>query len=466
MLMLVRDLAKGHADRVHVMMTAYNGAVILLLALFMGVTQQKISAGMGARDFLYRVSLLPMPAEEMLLGAVCSFTVVACCGYVYSNVRRLPQLFRYCVFFVEIAACIFLLHSTNLFYDGVVLLLLADFMYCYQGEGQLKIMLLLMGAIYGVIIYNASMLRMEIIPFAAYLEYYSPGVQGILLAARNFAGYGNIMFFVVYMVVLLQDKSRENAEIADLNYRMIMTNEMLNESNNRLNESNAELNLANKRLREYAMTIASLAEIKERNRLAREIHDTLGHALTGIVAGLDACMVTLDYAPEVTKKQLEKIKAAARRGITDVRRSMHMLRPDDLEKLVFRDALRKLVEDFASASGVEVALQFDSFPENLRQDQTEVLYRIVQEGLTNAIRHGHASQVKIFMLGAGDMLNIIISDNGTGCAEIKKGFGLHHMAERVEMLGGTLEYWSEQGFVLEVNLPLNVQDCLEGTGTA
>ena len=75
--MLVRDFVKGRADRVHVMMTAYNGAVILLLALFMGVTQQKISAGMVARDFLYRVSQLPMPAEEMLLGAVCSFTVVA-----------------------------------------------------------------------------------------------------------------------------------------------------------------------------------------------------------------------------------------------------------------------------------------------------------------------------------------------------------------------------------------------------
>ena len=238
---------------------------------------------------------------------------------------------------------------------------------------------------------------------------------------------------------------------------MIMTNEMLNESNNRLNESNAELNIANKKLREYAMTIASLTEIKERNRLAREIHDTLGHALTGIVAGLDACMVTLDYAPEVTRKQLEKIKAAAQRGITDVRRSMHMLRPDDLEKLVFRDALRKLVGDFSDASGVEVSLQFDSFPENLRQDQTDVLYRIVQEGLTNASRHGHASQVKIFMLGAGDMLNIIISDNGTGCPEIKKGFGLHHMAERVELLGGTLEYWSEKGFVLEVNLPRNMQ---------
>ena len=217
------------------------------------------------------------------------------------------------------------------------------------------------------------------------------------------------------------------------------------------------MNLANKKLREYAMTIASLTEIKERNRLSREIHDTLGHALTGIVAGLDACMVTVDYAPEVTKKQLAKIKAAAQRGITDVRRSMHMLRPDDLEKLVFRDALRKLVEDFSDASGVEVELQFDSFPENLRQDQTDVLYRIVQESLTNASRHGHASRVKIFMAGAGDMLNIIISDNGVGCPEIKKGFGLHHMAERVELLGGTLAYWGEKGFVLEVNLPRNMQ---------
>lgn len=186
------------------------------------------------------------------------------------------------------------------------------------------------------------------------------------------------------------------------------------------------------------MTIASMTEIKERNRLAREIHDTLGHALTGIIAGLDASIVTMDYAPEATKEQLSKIRAAAQHGIKDVRRSMHMLRPEDLETLPLKEAVGKVVREFGETSGVKIQLQFDNFPEKLREDQTEVLYRIVQEALTNASRHGHATEVKIFMVQENDYLKILIRDNGLGCAHIKKGFGLHHMSERVGMLGGSV----------------------------
>ena len=89
------------------------------------------------------------------------------------------------------------------------------------------------------------------------------------------------------------------------------------------------------------------------------------------------------------------------------------------------------------------------------EDQTEVLYRIVQEALTNASRHGHATEVKIFMVQENEYLKILIRDNGVGCAHIKKGFGLHHMSERVGMLGGRLDYWSDKGFVLEIELPIN-----------
>lgn len=221
------------------------------------------------------------------------------------------------------------------------------------------------------------------------------------------------------------------------------------------NYPNGVLYKANKKLREYAMTIASMTEIKERNRLAREIHDTLGHALTGIIAGLDASIVTMDYAPEATKEQLSKIRAAAQHGIKDVRRSMHMLRPEDLETLPLKEAVGKVVREFGETSGVKIQLQFDNFPEKLREDQIEVLYRIVQEALTNASRHGHATEVKIFMVQENEYLKILIRDNGVGCEHIKKGFGLHHMSERVGMLGGRLDYWSDKGFVLEIELPVN-----------
>ena len=75
--------------------------------------------------------------------------------------------------------------------------------------------------------------------------------------------------------------------------------------------------------------------------------------------------------------------------------------------------------------------------------------------MTNASRHGHAKNVEIYILGADNELSIVIADDGIGCKNIKDGFGLHHMRERVNMLGGSINCWSEKGFVLDVTLPLN-----------
>lgn len=443
------------ADNIHTLLTVYNGIVVMLLAGFMAITQEKIIRSMGADRFLQQVPGLPLPSGKIVTGTIIAFLLLACCGYFYSHAMKLAKLWRWAVFAVEICSCIFLMHSINLSYDGVVLLLMADLMYCYQGENRLVIMLPAMIAIYGLITYNVSMLHPAVVSFDLYAGYYNQAVREILSPVKNMMTYGNLIIFVIYMVVLLQEKSREAEEIAQLNKRMSHTNALLHESNDRLNSSNAALCKANKKLQEYAMTIASMAEIKERNRLAREIHDTLGHALTGIIAGLDAAMIIVDYAPETAKKQLSMIRDAAEHGIKDVRRSMHMLRPTDLEELPLQEAIGKVVREFGETSGVKIQLQFDRFPKKLREDQTEVLYRIVQESLTNASRHGHATRVEILMQSTEDRLSIRIRDNGIGCKNIKKGFGLHHMSERVAMLGGTLSACSDKGFILKIELPLD-----------
>ncbi|MBR0287423.1 MAG: sensor histidine kinase, partial [Selenomonadaceae bacterium] len=205
----------------------------------------------------------------------------------------------------------------------------------------------------------------------------------------------------------------------------------------------------------YAIEVEQMAETRERNRLAREIHDTLGHALTGIVAGLDACIMTLEIAPEVTKQQLNKIRDAAKKGITDVRRSVKKLRPDDLERLPFQQALMEMTRNYSESSGMEITFDIFSWSDNLRQDQEDVIYRVLQESITNAKRHGHATKVKITIGGNEKYLLIVIADNGEGCDEVKQGFGLKHMRERLELLHGTIHYWSDEGFIVEAMIPLN-----------
>ena len=208
------------------------------------------------------------------------------------------------------------------------------------------------------------------------------------------------------------------------------------------------------RLRAFALEAERTAETRERNRLAREIHDTLGHTLTGIAAGLDACIVLVDAAPAVVKKQLEKIRETARHGIVDVRRSVKKLRPDDLEKLPLQQAIKKVIAEFSASSGVDIQLVEMGWPEKLREDEEEVIYRIVQEGITNARRHGKATKVTVTCGLEPGRFYIIIADNGRGCAEPKQGFGLRHMEERLELLHGRLRYWSDKGFTLEATIPM------------
>ena len=195
----------------------------------------------------------------------------------------------------------------------------------------------------------------------------------------------------------------------------------------------------------------------------REIHDTLGHALTGIAAGLDACIVMVDTAPDFTKQQLVKIRETALRGIKDVRRSVKKLRPDDLEQMPLKAALEHMTMEFMAATGMDIRLNIMKMPEHLREDEEEVVYRVVQEGITNANRHGHAERQTITITVEQGKIYLLLYDDGEGApvdahGRVKEGFGLKHMKERVGLLHGSVDYESGQaigtrGFSLNVIIP-------------
>ena len=148
------------------------------------------------------------------------------------------------------------------------------------------------------------------------------------------------------------------------------------------------------------------------------------------------------------------ISEVARQVLKDVRRSMKKLRPDTLEKESLENAIQKLITDARETS--KVSIEFQSFLPVLQfeEDEEDTIYRIIQEGITNAIRHGHATRIFINIKKVDIWLVVRIRDNGTGCAEIKKGFGLTHMNERVEMLHGTVRYSSNNGFQIIARLPI------------
>ena len=115
-----------------------------------------------------------------------------------------------------------------------------------------------------------------------------------------------------------------------------------------------------------------------------------------------------------------------------------------------------LVEESEKSTGVKIDLVFPENLQNLDQDEEDVLYRIVQESITNAIRHGKATHIDVRMERVDNDLRIRIADNGKGCDNIQSGFGLHHMQERIDMLKGTLSYSGKDGFVIEAVVPIRV----------
>ncbi|MDD6135236.1 MAG: sensor histidine kinase [Selenomonadaceae bacterium] len=413
------------------LLSLYNGIVVFLMAGFMSITQEKIIKSMSARSFLETLPIVPMPSGEGFAVSMGSFLLLAGLGHLYRR-DTLTDMMRYFVFLAEISACLLVMRSLNLAYDGVVLLVVADLMHRYQGKNQSWLLVGAMLGLYFIANYNMAVFQGHVAPFDAYVSYYKSSVQAILVAVKNGFVSINIILFVLYLVLLVQSKHQEKERIASLN---------------------KQLGDANKRLRAYAIEAERMAETRERNRLAREIHDTLGHALTGIAAGLDACIILVDAAPEAAKKQLAKIRETARRGITDVRRSVKKLRPDDLEKLPLRHAIARMVAEFAESSNMKIKVVALGWPDNLREDEEEVIYRVVQEGITNANQHGHATEA-IVTIGTEPGRNyIIIADNGIGCSEVDPGFGLRHMKERLGLLHGRLRYWSDNGFTLEATIP-------------
>ncbi|WP_432718287.1 sensor histidine kinase [Pectinatus frisingensis] len=420
---------------VHYLLYIFNAAVIFFLAGFMSMTQNKIIDSMSARNFLDSAAAVPWSPTQIVIFAVTSFSLFIILSIFYRRCIAKQSSYRHIILIFEIIICLIVMRSINMAYDGIILLVIADLVGGYRGKNQRIILTLAMLGLYLIANYNLIDLRTKMISLDAYILYYEQPVQGLLKAACNIFTSFNMIIFVLYIMLLVQGQHQEKERIKSLNI---------------------QLNTANKKLRLYAAKAEHLAETRERNRLAREIHDTLGHALTCIIAGLDACIATLDAAPSFTKKQLPIIRATAQNGINDVRRSVKKLRPDNLEKSSLKDALLKMTDEFSHTSGMNIKLTFDFCPQNLREDETETIYRIVQEGITNANRHGHASTVMILLSGRKNQLHIILRDNGISCKTITQGWGLRHMQERIELLKGTLRCNNlTDGFIINAMIPIN-----------
>lgn len=219
----------------------------------------------------------------------------------------------------------------------------------------------------------------------------------------------------------------------------------------------AELSEANRRLREYAVQAEELSATRERNRIAREIHDSLGHYLTVANVQLEAARALAPTDPAQALDAAGKAQAFIQEGLQDVRRSVASLRSLPLDNKSLTQALQELV-NLTNAESPAADFSVAGIPRKLPPPAELSLYRAAQEGLTNARKHANAKHLHVRMnYQAERSVSLSVQDDGNGATlgPDQSGFGLRGLRERAQLLGGSLEIQTapNAGFLLRFEVP-------------
>lgn len=419
-------------QKIFLLMSTLNYITIFFVGFTLYITVQRILDVNMARAFLDTIVYLPGNVLYHFIFSIGAFFILLSMMYI-RNRLELDSSTLGLYFIGEIVICLLIIHSLYFSTNVILLLVLADAM-TYIPNNRLRIFILLvLFMLYLGATYNFITAFVPMASFESFLMGYDPMMRTILLGIKNVLVSLNIVLFMLYLFFLVQDKIEENKRFIALNN---------------------ELQKANKQLREYADISEKMGETRERNRLAREIHDTLGHTLTGISVGLEACGVIIDTNVEAAKKQIQLLSDNARQGLNDVRRSVDKLKPDALERYTLKEALDIMMHEFQEMTNVSIHYMCHLPSLDLEQDEQEVVYRIIQESMTNSVRHGHATEIYVTIAKANDILILIVEDNGQGCKKIERGFGLNHMQDRVDLLHGKIRFYRLNGFIVIAELPI------------
>jgi signal transduction histidine kinase len=227
----------------------------------------------------------------------------------------------------------------------------------------------------------------------------------------------------------------------------------------------AELQEAHDRLQEYSMRVEELAIVEERNRLAREMHDTLGHRLTVASVQLEGAQRLCSSDPERAHSMVGTVREQVREALGELRQTVAALRVPIEADLELRSALRRLVAHFEEATDLTVHQILPEQVPALPGPYRLAIYRAAQEALTNTQRHADASQVWLVLTIHDEAIALLVSDDGKGLSYSAggAGFGLRGMKERATQLGGELHVEPRRGGGTQVSfrLPLDSETWVE-----
>ncbi|NET00912.1 MAG: sensor histidine kinase [Sphaerospermopsis sp. SIO1G2] len=223
-------------------------------------------------------------------------------------------------------------------------------------------------------------------------------------------------------------------------------------------ESRDKLTRANEKLRQYALKIENQATLEERNRIAREIHDSLGHSLTALNLQLETALKLSQSDIPRAMTFLVTAKELASKALQDVRQSVSTMRIQPLQEKSLGEAVEILAANFQRSSGIAIKCQIQ-IQHPLPVEMNIPIYRIIQESITNIAKYAQASIVNLVLISDINSVKLTIEDNGQGfnVQQNTTGFGLQSMRDRTLALGGefTINSARNAGCQILVFIPLN-----------
>lgn len=281
---------------------------------------------------------------------------------------------------------------------------------------------------------------------------------------------GLLLFMICMIMVMISGVRRVHLESERNAKELLAKNQEMEQFHRGLEQlvdkRTAELEQANRilsvTLREKAESLAELSVMEERNRIAYEIHDVVGHTLTAAIVQLEATKTLAERDGGIPDGKLDMLIGLVRKGLDDIRKSVRLLKTEETPSLSLEESLRELIQYTEDTMGVRIEAHME-IPQGLALGKLseQVLYHALQEGLTNGIRHGRCSRFCFTLQLAGETLRFRLTSDGEPFGSAAPGFGLTSMKERAELLGGIVSIRSgaagdgaPRGCELSIELPL------------
>lgn len=269
------------------------------------------------------------------------------------------------------------------------------------------------------------------------------------LAALIAGAFSDLLLIILHFFIFTFSIQmyRKNKELAE-------TLKELGESNEKLRGAYEELGESNEKLRVAYAHLQEATQLEERQRIAKDIHDTAGHSITTIVMQTEAAKLAIDSDPEEAKRRISAANLQAKNALEELRESVHLL-SGGRENMTLKDSLLAIIHESTDGTGIVIRSDIEDI--ELCDAKRRFLRNTLKEGISNGLRHGNATAFYFELKQEGDKVYFLLSDNGYGMklTKLKEGFGLRGMSARAEALGGSVRFETEEdeGFEIHITLP-------------